>query len=61
MNKPNKQQQEKIIKKQEQVEIAQLALNNYLEGVADNCNLDPKKKWNYDFKTGEFKEVKENV
>lgn len=53
-------QKQKIKAKYEALQQAQLAFNNYLQGVGDAVGLDESKKWNFDFESMEFKEV-ENV
>ena len=61
MIKPSKKQAEKIAEKYREVEQAQKAFNNYLQGVGDMLELDASKQWNYDFKEGQFIEVKQDV
>lgn len=53
-------QKQKIKAKYEALQQAQLAFNNYLQGVGDAVGLDESKQWNFDFESMEFKEV-ENV
>ena len=54
-------QLEKIKAAYQSVEQAQQAFNNYLKGIADAIGVDDTKQYNFDFKNGEFKEVKNDT
>jgi hypothetical protein len=59
--KVNNKQLEKIKAAYKNVEQAQVSFNNYLKGVADAIGVDDSKQYNFDFETGEFKEVKNDT